>query len=54
MVTDDLVERDTVTGFGGLTQSCRGFIAEVDATIGDFNRDLARINRRERDRFRQP
>ncbi len=54
VVTDDLVERDTVTGFGGFTQSCRAFIAEVESALGDFNRDMARINRRERDRFRQP
>lgn len=52
VVTDDLVERDTVTGFGGLSQNCAAFIAEVESVLGDFNRDLARINRRERDRFR--
>lgn len=53
VVTDDLVERDTVVGFGGLSQNCASFIAEVESVLGDFNRDLERINRRERDRFRR-
>lgn len=52
VVTNDFAERDTVAGFGGLTQSCSSFIAEVESALGDFNRDLAQINRRERNRFR--
>jgi predicted RNA-binding protein with PIN domain len=53
VVTDDLVERDTVTGFGALTASCAGFIAQLETELGDAAADLNSYNRRERERFRQ-
>ncbi len=53
VITDDHAERDTVTGFGGLASSCATFIAQVEGALGDSAAELARHNRRERDRFRR-
>lgn len=53
VVTDDYAERDTVTGFGGLASSCALFISQVDSALGDSAADLAKHNRRERERFRR-
>lgn len=52
VITNDFAERDTVAGFGGLTQSCAGFITEVESVLGEFARDLKHHNRQERRRFR--
>jgi predicted RNA-binding protein with PIN domain len=53
VVTDDHAERDTVSGFGGLASSCALFISQVDSVLGESAIDLAKHNRRERDRFRR-
>jgi predicted RNA-binding protein with PIN domain len=53
VVTDDLVERDTVIGLGGMAQSCDSFISQVTATLGELAEDLKHHNRRERDAFRR-
>jgi hypothetical protein len=53
VVTDDFAERDLVTGFGGLCSSCATFIAQIEGEMDQTRRDLARINRRERQVFRR-
>lgn len=52
VVTDDLVERDTVRGFDAVTQSCAGFIAEMGSALGDLQRELRDHNAKERRRYR--
>jgi len=53
VVTDDLLERDTVTGFDGLTASCANFIAMMDDALKGMKEDLVTRNRRERDGYRR-
>ncbi|MCW5557349.1 MAG: NYN domain-containing protein [Verrucomicrobiae bacterium] len=53
VVTDDFAERDTVSAFGGLVSSCRGFIGQVEDLLRESGEDLRRWNRGERDRFRR-
>ncbi len=53
VVTDDLAERDTVMGVGGLISSCANFIHQIEAELGDQAVDLKNHNRREQARFRQ-
>ncbi len=53
VVTDDRVERDTVTGFGGLTASCSGFISNVQGVLAEFANELKQYNRTENQRFKQ-
>jgi predicted RNA-binding protein with PIN domain len=50
-VTDDVAERDTVIGLGGLAASCRSFILQVEGALADLAVDLKHYNRSERDRF---
>ncbi len=50
-VTDDLAERDTVIGFGGLAASCANFVASVESTLAELADDLKDYNRRERHHF---
>jgi uncharacterized protein len=51
-VTDDLAERDIVTGLGGNVAGCRNFIAMVQSVLSEFDEDLKRHNRTEQHRFR--
>lgn len=52
VVTDDLAERDTVMGLGGLVSGCGVFIDQVNQALGDSTADLRHHNRREQEQFR--
>ena len=55
VVTDDLAERDTVSGFGGSVASCVNFIRMVESALTELQDELRNYNRTERNRFkRQP
>ncbi len=54
VVTDDRAERETVSGFGGLTSSCAHFIRMIGDALGDLEEDLKNHNRAERLQFRRP
>src|ERR1035437_4486614 len=54
VVTDDLAERDTVSGFGGSVASCANFIRMIDQTLTDLQEDLNKHNRTARNSFRRP
>jgi predicted RNA-binding protein with PIN domain len=51
-VTDDYAERDTVSYQGGLASSCSSFIAAVEHTLQEQERDIARHNRRQKTAFK--
>jgi predicted RNA-binding protein with PIN domain len=51
-VTDDCVERDTVSYHGGMAVSCFNFIEDVQSVLKEQGRDIARHNRAERLRFK--
>jgi hypothetical protein len=53
-VTDDHAERDTVFYQGGLASSCSNFIASVERVLEEQQRDIARLNRRQRAAFKAP
>ncbi len=53
VVTNDRAERDVVLGFGGLASSCENFIRDVEARLGQLEKDVATYNRREKARFSQ-
>jgi predicted RNA-binding protein with PIN domain len=50
-VTDDIAERDTVTGMGGLASSCANFIRMVETALTELQDELQNYNRSERNRF---
>jgi hypothetical protein len=50
-VTDDLAERDTVTGMGGLASSCANFIRMVEGALMELQDELRNYNRAERNRY---
>ena len=50
-VTDDLAERETVSGLGGLTSSCANFIRMVETALTELQDELRDYNRAERNRF---
>ena len=52
-VTDDIAERDTVTGVGGLASSCANFIRMIESALTELQDELQNYNRSERNRFRQ-
>ena len=52
-VTDDNAERETVMSMGGMTSSCFNFIHTVKDTLHEMDRDIARHNRMERQRFKK-
>ncbi len=54
VVTDDLAERETVSGFGSLVASCAHFIRLLDQALGDLQEDLHRHNQAARKAFRRP
>ena len=47
------VERDTVLSLDGLAASCRNFIHDVEKTLREQERNIARHNRRERGKFQE-
>jgi predicted RNA-binding protein with PIN domain len=51
-VTDDHAERDTVFYQGGLASSCANFIATVERTLQEQERDIAKHNRRQQAAFK--
>jgi predicted RNA-binding protein with PIN domain len=53
VVTDDIAERDTVTGFGAIAGSCASFLREIGAASADLDRDVREHNRAELRRFRR-
>ena len=46
-VTDDVAERDTVTGMGGLASSCANFIRIVENALTELQDELQNYNRAE-------
>ena len=52
-VTDDRIERDTVTALGGFASSCEDFIRQVNDTLGEQAEDIHHHNRRERHRYQR-
>jgi len=50
-VTDDVAERDTVTGMGGLASSCANFIRMIESALTELQDELRNYNRAERNRF---
>jgi predicted RNA-binding protein with PIN domain len=52
-VTDDVAERETVSGLGGLASSCANFIRQVEAALTELQDELRNYNRAERNRFNQ-
>jgi predicted RNA-binding protein with PIN domain len=53
-VTDDYAERDTVAYHGGMASSCSNFIETVERALQDQERDIVRINRKQRAAFKSP
>jgi len=53
VVTNDRLERDMVTGFGGTTASCDNFILTLGGALADLAENLERRNRAERVGFRR-
>lgn len=52
-VTDDLAERDTVVGLGGLASSCWNFIQTVETALLELQSDIKHLNHRERNDFQR-
>lgn len=50
-VTDDVAERETVSGLGGLASSCANFIRTVEDALTELQDELRDYNRAERNRF---
>jgi len=50
-VTDDVAERETVTGMGGLASSCANFIRQIEGALTALQDELRDYNRAERNRF---
>ena len=53
VVTDDLMERDVVGGFGGSVASCANFIRMIGNALNDLSEDLKNHNRAEQNRFKR-
>ena len=51
VVTDDVAERDTVTGMDGLASSCSNFIRMVESALTELQDELRNYNRAERNQF---
>lgn len=52
VVTDDIAERDTVSGFGGMTSNCDNFIRTVTGALEELERTVRRYNQQERAKYR--
>ena len=52
-VTDDLAERETVIGLGGMASSCWNFIQTVENALAEMADDIKQHNRQERHRFQR-
>ena len=53
VVTNDLAERDLVSGFGGSFSSCENFIRRLGGAQDELQEDLDNHNRAEREAFRR-
>ena len=53
VVTDDVAERETVAGLGGLVSSCANFIRMIENALTELQDELRNYNRTERNRFNQ-
>jgi predicted RNA-binding protein with PIN domain len=53
VVTNDIVERDMVSGFGGSFSSCENFIRRIGGAQADLQEDLENYNRKQREAFRR-
>jgi predicted RNA-binding protein with PIN domain len=51
VVTDDIAERETVTGLGGLVSSCANFIRQIETALSELQDELRHYNRTERNRY---
>jgi len=51
VVTDDVAERETVAGFGGLVASCQNFIRMIEQALTELQDELRQYNRTERNRY---
>jgi predicted RNA-binding protein with PIN domain len=54
VVTDDLAERETVSGFGGSVASCANFIRMIENALMEIQVELKILNRKERNQFKRP
>lgn len=53
VVTDDFAERDTVISLGGTAASCDQFIIQIGNALTELQRDVRRVNERERRAFKR-
>jgi len=53
VVTDDFAERETVLSLGGMAVSCSNFLDIMHAAVSDFQKEVQRQNRREKNRFKE-
>ncbi len=53
VVTDDFAERDTVISLGGTAASCFQFIIQIGNALTELQRDMKRVNERERRAFKR-
>ncbi|MBI3874439.1 MAG: NYN domain-containing protein [Verrucomicrobia bacterium] len=53
VITNDIAERDTVIGMGGMAQSCECFLAQIGDALDTLDLDVREHNRRERAAFRR-
>jgi hypothetical protein len=53
VVTDDVAERETVAGLGGLVSSCANFIRMIENALTELQDELRNHNRTERNRFQR-
>ena len=53
VVTDDIAERDTVSGFGSSFSSCFNFICRIESALTDLQEDLENYNRQQRAAFQK-
>jgi len=54
VVTNDLVERDVVGGFGASASSCENFIRMIGNALAELRDELKKHNRTEKNRFNKP
>jgi predicted RNA-binding protein with PIN domain len=54
VVTDDIAERDTVSGMGAAVASCANFIRMIENALTEMQDELRNHNRTERNRFKRP
>jgi len=52
VVTDDFAERDTVVSADAMFSGCLSFIQTVETALAELERDVKKLNRRERVKYR--